>query len=149
MNFENAHMINFDLNAPHRLGQAKGQTPRSAAHARAELHRFRAPLPKILKGDYQRAVKDMQTSLCRQGLITPLIVSRTPAAQAGSLRPKRKLIVMDGHKRLIALRRLAFEGRLPASLMTVPYIFANSAAIAREMPCLQGHKAQLAETIAA
>jgi hypothetical protein len=126
VNFKNAHKFNFALNTqPIVSGQQARPAPVDAAHSRAEIYRFRTPLPKVLEGEYLRAVSAIEHSLCRQGLMTPLVVSLTPAAQAGAQRAEQKLIVIDGQKRLMALRKLRFKGRLPASLMRVPYVYAN------------------------
>jgi len=46
-------------------------------------------------------------------------------SRAEIYRAEQKLIVIDGQKRLMALRKLRFKGRLPASLMRVPYVYAN------------------------
>jgi len=57
-------------------------------------------------------IKAMQTSISKYGLLSPIIISRMSG----------KLVVLDGRKRLAAIRRLDFMGRLPRSLVNIPYI---------------------------
>ena len=61
-------------------------------------------------------VKTLEKSILRFGLLSPLVASWQ----------KGRLIIVDGRKRFAALRRLAFQGRLPATLKRIPYILANS-----------------------
>lgn len=154
MIFEDAHIYNFKLSTcPYPAASHGSPNGLSRAHGRAQLHLFRAPLPKVLQGEYLRAVNEIERSLCRQGLLAPLIVSQNPAAQAGSPRTERKLIIIDGQKRLMALRRLCFDGRLPAGLMTVPYVFAHVSPAkrrsARSIPSPVPAPCRRAKTIAA
>lgn len=78
----------------------------------ANLSIFRSATPKILSGDLLKDVRKMQSSILRNGLESPLV-----AAQNRSC-----LIVIDGRKRLLALRRLQFNNRLPSDLVEVPYL---------------------------
>lgn len=48
-------------------------------------------------------------------MIKPLVVSRN----------RKRLVVIDGRKRLMALRRLMFNGTLPKHLRRVPYIIID------------------------
>ncbi len=79
------------------------------------LSKFRSATPKILCGDLLDDVKKLQTSIIRTGLKTPLIVAKD----------KDRLVVVDGRKRLMALRRLRFDGTLPAHLQRIPYILVD------------------------
>ena len=78
----------------------------------ADLAKFRAPTTRILFGDRLKEVVQIQESITAHGLLNPLIVM-----QRGN-----KLIIVDGKKRLAALRRLRFTGELPRSLVNVPYV---------------------------
>ena len=96
-------------------------------HKRADLSQFHAPTTRILYGERLAAVKQVQNSIKAHGLMRPLTV----------MRRGKHLIIVDGKKRLAALRRLRFAGELPRSLSTVPYVFAqdtrNSAADAQHL----------------
>lgn len=70
---------------------------------------------QVLLGRRLAHVKTLQGSIERFGLLAPIV-----AVRAGG-----RLVVLDGRKRLAAIRRLAFLGRLPASLKTVPYVLAS------------------------
>jgi len=78
----------------------------------AKLANFRAPTTRILFGDRLKEVTQIQNSIAAHGLLNPLIVM-----QRGN-----KLVIVDGKKRLAALRRMRFAGELPRSLVNVPYI---------------------------
>ena len=82
---------------------------------RADLSLFRAPTTRILFGERLAAVKQVQESIKAHGLMQPLTV----------MRRGKHLIIVDGKKRLAALRRLRFAGELPRSLANVPYAFAQ------------------------
>lgn len=71
----------------------------------------------VLTGSRLQDVKAVENSLLKFGMLSPLRVKRQD----------NKLIILDGRKRLMALRRLAFDGRLPRSLCHVPYIEEGSA----------------------
>jgi ParB-like chromosome segregation protein Spo0J len=78
----------------------------------AKLADFRAPTTRILFGQRLKEVQQIEASIARHGLLNPLIVM-----QRG-----KRLIVVDGKKRLAALRRMKFNGTLPRSLVNVPYV---------------------------
>jgi len=82
---------------------------------RAKLAEFRAPTSRILFGDRLKQVVQIQNSIAAHGLLSPLIV----------MRRGNKLVVVDGKKRLAALRRMRFAGELPRSLIGVPYILVD------------------------
>jgi len=82
----------------------------------AKLADFRAPTARILFGERLEEIKQIQASITTHGLLNPLIV----------MRQGHKLIVVDGKKRLTALRRMRFSGTLPRSLVNVPYIIIDS-----------------------
>jgi len=81
----------------------------------AKLADFCMPTPRLLFGEHLKSVKEIQTSISAHGLLNPLIV----------MRRGRQLIVVDGKKRLAALRRMKFAGNLPRSLVNVPYILIS------------------------
>ena len=78
----------------------------------APITQFRAPTSFILFGSPLNDVKEMEASILAHGLLSPLRVTIH----------KNRLIVIDGRKRLAALRRLQFRGSLPRRLQTIPYI---------------------------
>lgn len=82
----------------------------------AALSEFRSSTPRILFGDILKDVRTIQSSIEKHGLLNPLIVSKSGD----------HLMVIDGRKRLAALRRLKFEGRLPRSLVRLPYIIIEN-----------------------
>jgi len=84
----------------------------------AKLADFRAPTSRILFGERLKDVVQIQNSIAAHGLLNPLTV----APRGG------KLLVVDGKKRLAALRRMRFAGGLPRSLVDVPYILVSEAA---------------------
>lgn len=81
----------------------------------ANLSRFRAPTTRILYGERLNDVIQIQASIAQRGLLSPLLV----------ISRGEKLIVVDGKKRLAAMRRMRFSGELPRSLVRVPYILVN------------------------
>ena len=81
----------------------------------AKLADFRAPTTRILFGQRLKEVQQIEASIARHGLLNPLIVM-----QRG-----KRLIVVDGKKRLAALRRMKFNGTLPRSLVNVPYVLID------------------------
>ena len=83
--------------------QAKFQT--------APVDKFTFARPRILVGDLLQDVKTLQNSILRFGLLSPIIVRRHNG----------RLFVVDGRKRLAAIRRLRFAGQLPRSLVNIPY----------------------------
>lgn len=81
----------------------------------AKLSDFRLLTPKIQYGERLKEICELQASISEFGLLHPLIVSKTG----------NRLIVMDGRKRLAALRRMTFDGTLPRSLVRVPYVMVG------------------------
>lgn len=81
----------------------------------AKLANFRAPTTRILFGQRLNDVKQIEASIARHGLLNPLIVM-----QRG-----KRFIIVDGKKRLAALRRMRFAGTLPRSLVKLPYILVD------------------------
>ncbi|WP_409432864.1 ParB/RepB/Spo0J family partition protein [Litorimonas sp. RW-G-Af-16] len=78
----------------------------------APIEVFAAIRSKILFGQMLQDVKAVQRSIAKLGLLSPLVV----VERAG------KLYVIDGQKRLAAIRRLRFTGQLPRSLNRIPYV---------------------------
>lgn len=87
----------------------------------APVNMFTTLRPRLFAGERLQAIKAVQTSIARFGLLSPIIVSRANG----------RLVVIDGRKRLAAMRRLEFMGRLPRSLVNIPYIELEDA---RETP---------------
>ena len=81
----------------------------------AKLAEFKSPTARILFGERLQDIKQIQASIAAHGLLNPLIV----------MRQGKKFIVIDGKKRLAALRRMRFAGTLPRSLINVPYIVVD------------------------
>lgn len=69
----------------------------------------------VLCGKRLRDVRAIQDSIMRYGLLSPII----------AMTQADRLVVVDGRKRLAAIKRLQFEGRLPPSLTTIPYLLAS------------------------
>ena len=84
---------------------------------RADITDFDSPRVSILAGAALDAVRQLENSILRFGLLNPIVVTRT---HGGRLR------VVDGKLRLTVLRRLRFSGRLPRSLSTIPFIIADA-----------------------
>ena len=63
-------------------------------------------------------MRDVEASILRFGLLAPVVVTR---AETGSAEWR----VLDGRKRLLAIRLLRFAGELPRSLSTIPFIVAD------------------------
>lgn len=97
-----------EATAPRAVRQAK--TLRTA-----KISEFRAPTPKILFGERLAEITDLETSIAAYGLLKPLKVCRA----------SNKLVVIDGRKRLTALRRMRFKNTLPRSLTAVPYVMST------------------------
>ncbi len=87
--------------------------------------------PRLLGGRLLQDVKAMQASIARFGLLSPIVVSRANG----------RLVVIDGRKRLAAIRRLSFMGRLPRSLVNIPFIeLGEGQAEANQMPSLMSNR---------
>ncbi len=82
---------------------------------KAKISEFRAPTPKILFGERLQDIIDLEASIAAHGLVKPLKVTR-----AGD-----KLVVIDGRKRLAALRRMHFKNTLPRRLEAIPFVMAT------------------------
>lgn len=82
----------------------------------APVDSFILPQQKLVQGDHLNLVKSLQDSLQRKGLLVPL----TAAAVAD------KPMIIDGRKRLLALRRLAFHGQMPSALSVIPYVVGKA-----------------------
>ena len=78
----------------------------------APVNMFTTLRPRLYVGQLLQDIKSVQASILRFGLLSPIIISRSEG----------RLVVLDGRKRLAAIRRLDFMGRLPRSLVNIPYI---------------------------
>lgn len=78
----------------------------------APVDMFTTIRPRLFVGRLLQDIKAVQASISRFGMLSPIIVSRFEG----------RLIVVDGRKRLAAIRRLEFMGCLPRSLVNIPYI---------------------------
>ena len=83
----------------------------------APVDMFTTLRPRLFTGPLLQDIKSIQASIARFGLLSPIIVTRSGD----------RLIVLDGRKRLAAIRRLAFAGRLPRSLVNIPYVEVKDA----------------------
>lgn len=83
----------------------------------ASIDMFTTLRSRLFGGKILSDIKAVQSSIARYGLLSPIIVS----SQNG------KLVVVDGRKRLAAIRRLDFMGKLPRSLVNIPYVEVKSA----------------------
>ena len=86
-------------------------------HTRAPLSDFALPRSPILVGQALKSVRELEASIRRFGLLAPVVVAR--GSEDG------RWTVVDGRKRLLAIRRLGFAGELPRSLDTIPFIVAD------------------------
>ncbi len=84
---------------------------------RAPHSLFRILRPQILFGHALAEVKQIERSIAQFGLMMPIVVSKS----------QNQLVVIDGKKRLAAIRRMIFAGTLPRSLHAIPYIFVKEA----------------------
>jgi len=78
----------------------------------AELSNFVSKEPKAYCGDALATVKTLEISIFNHGLLNPLIVNVTEGG----------LVVIEGRKRLMAIRRLKVAGKLPRDLHRIPYV---------------------------
>ena len=93
--------------------------------------------PRVLRGKMLAEIKSVQASIERFGLLSPITVTRHDG----------KLVVVDGRKRLIAMRRLEFAGRLPRSLVNIPFVEVSDIKSAKSpVPALMSHR-ELYETV--
>lgn len=97
----------------------------------APVDRFQLLRGRLLTGNRLRDVKALQDSIIRFGLLSPIVA----IDRAGHF------IVVDGRKRIAAIRRLAFEGRLPRSLTRIPYLLTDEMTAAeRRVPILVSNR---------
>lgn len=97
----------------------------------APVDMFTTLRPRLFVGRLLKDIKAVQASIARFGLLSPIIVSRSEG----------RLIVVDGRKRLAAIRRLEFMGRLPRSLVNIPYIELDDARqAASKAPALMSNR---------
>jgi len=97
----------------------------------APVDMFTTLRPRLLVGQLLKDIKAVQASIARFGLLSPIIVTRS----------KGRLIVVDGRKRLAAIRRLEFMGRLPRSLVNIPFIELEDARQAQsDTPALMSNR---------
>lgn len=93
----------------------------------APVEEFSLLRSMLLCGKRLRDIRTLQDSITRYGLLSPILATK----RAG------KLVVVDGRKRLAAIKRLSFEGRLPRSLVKIPYLLiTDTAAIERRAPMI-------------
>ena len=78
----------------------------------APVNMFTTLRPRLYVGQLLHDIKAVQASILRFGLLSPIVITRSEG----------RLIIVDGRKRLAAIRRLDFMGRLPRSLVNIPYI---------------------------
>ena len=90
-------------------------TTYAQAPCHAPVESFSLLRGRVLCGKRLRDVQALQESIVIYGLLSPIIV----------MQKAEQLIVVDGRKRLAAIKRLQFEGRLPPSFRTIPYLLAT------------------------
>lgn len=78
----------------------------------APVDMFTTLRSRLFVGRLLQDIKSIQASIARFGLLSPIVVTHSEG----------RLIIVDGRKRLAAIRRLQFMGRLPRSLVNIPYI---------------------------
>jgi len=83
----------------------------------APISAFKSLRSPILCGQNLNDVKTLERSILEFGLMSPIVVSVA----------KNYLVIIDGKKRLAAIKRLAFAGTLPRSLVNIPYILTDEA----------------------
>jgi len=81
----------------------------------AYMSDFQTPTTRILFGERLKDVQQIQLSISKHGLLNPITV----------MPREKKLVVIDGKKRIAALRRMRFAGTLPRSLVRIPYIIVD------------------------
>ena len=86
----------------------------------APVDMFTTLRSRLFVGRLLQDIKSIQASIARFGLLSPIVVTYSEG----------QLIVVDGRKRLAAIRRLEFMGRLPRSLVNIPYIELQDARLA-------------------
>lgn len=96
----------------------------------ASVDMFISLRPRLFIGHLLRDIKSVQASISKYGLLSPLVVSRMNG----------KLVVIDGRKRLAAIRKLDFMGRLPRSLVTIPYVELEDRQTVPQTPSLMSNR---------
>ena len=97
----------------------------------APVDMFTTLRPRLFVGQLLQDIKAVQASISRFGLLSPITVSHSEG----------RLIVVDGRKRLAAIRRLEFMGRLPRSLVNIPYIeLTDARQTAADAPALMSNR---------
>ena len=97
----------------------------------APVDMFTTLRPRLFVGRLLKDIKAVQDSIARFGLLSPIIISRSEG----------RLIIIDGRKRLAAIRRLEFMGRLPRSLVNIPYVEVEDIReIASDAPALMSNR---------
>ena len=97
----------------------------------ASVDMFTTLRPRMFAGSVLEDIKSIQASIAKFGLLSPLVVTRS----------ENRLIVIDGRKRLAAIRRLAFMDRLPRSLINIPYLEVQDAKpAATDAPSLMSNR---------
>ena len=77
----------------------------------APVDKFVHIRPQILTGPLLAEVKTLENSIEHLGLFLPIIVRNY----------RGKFFIIDGRKRIAAIKRLKFMGRLPHNLDNIPY----------------------------
>lgn len=105
----------------------------------AKLSDFQALTTRVLFGERLKDVQQIQNSISKHGMLNPIMVM-----------PRgKKLIIIDGKKRLAALRRMRFQGDLPRSLVNVPYVIVNEdTSMATPQMSLLSNEEKFEETLA-
>ena len=89
----------------------------------APVNMFTTLHSSLLRGRVLQDIKAIQASILNTKRVAPLLVTR---------RPNGRLTIVDGRKRLAAIRRLEFMGQLPPSLEDIPY--TEIASLRRDTP---------------
>lgn len=84
----------------------------------APVEEFSLLRSKVFFGQQLQDIRTLQDSIARYGLLSPI----------RAMQRHGRLIVVDGRKRLAAVKRLRFEGQLPPSLAKIPYLLITDAA---------------------
>ena len=84
---------------------------------KADITRFHSSVPLTYQSETLEKINEIQKSILKFGLFTPIIVERNGAT----------LSVIDGRKRLAALMGLVTAGVMPRDLVKVPYVVTVNA----------------------
>lgn len=103
------------------------RTPDTMAPLNAPVEKFEMLRNPLLRGERLRDIRLLQSSIERFGLLCPII----------AVKRSGRLVVVDGRKRLAALRRMHFLGTLPRSLHRLPYLLIEDMQrLERRMPVM-------------